>query len=232
MELELAKRHPESRDGTASADLRIGQALGWFSVGLGLSELLAPREVARLAGVKENVTAVRLVGLRELLTGLGLLAAPEAPGWRWARVAGDAMDLALLGAGAENPGRAKKAALAVAGITALDVASGLRGSRRLDGRPATAVVTVDRNPEDCARAWSDPAVRSRVGVDGEEIPSLEPAPGGRGTILKLPASVAARKRLGRFKQLLEIGTIATTEGQPEGPRSPGGRLLKKKGERA
>jgi uncharacterized membrane protein len=75
--------------------------LGWFSIGLGLADLLAPRQVARLIGADEEDATTRAVlmgvGVRELACGLGLLSKSQPALWSWARLAGDAMDLALLG---------------------------------------------------------------------------------------------------------------------------------------
>ena len=76
-------------------------ALGWFSIGLGLAELLAPRQVARLIGADEDDATTRAVlmgtGVRELACGVGLLSKSRPATWAWARVAGDVMDIALLG---------------------------------------------------------------------------------------------------------------------------------------
>jgi uncharacterized membrane protein len=75
--------------------------LGWFSVGLGLAQLLAPRQVARWIGADEDDPATRAtlmgVGVRELTCGVGLLSKSRAATWAWARFAGDVMDLVLLG---------------------------------------------------------------------------------------------------------------------------------------
>lgn len=71
-------------------------ALGWFSVGIGLAELLMPRRVARAAGLAEQTRTLRALGLRELASGIGILLRPNKPGWLWSRVAGDALDLGLL----------------------------------------------------------------------------------------------------------------------------------------
>jgi uncharacterized membrane protein len=75
--------------------------LGWFSIGLGLADLLAPRQVARLIGADDEDSTTRAVlmgvGVRELACGLGLLSKSRPALWTWARLAGDAMDLALLG---------------------------------------------------------------------------------------------------------------------------------------
>lgn len=100
--------------------------LGLFSVGLGLAEVFAPRTMERLTGVR-GPALLRAYGLREVAVGVGLLVARRPGPWLWARVAGDALDLATLGAavagrtGAERQ-KAVAATAAVAGVTALDVA--------------------------------------------------------------------------------------------------------------
>src|SRR5262245_31443278 len=59
----------------APGDRTLGQLLGWFSIGLGLAEVLAPRALGRAIGVGENQTAtLRMMGARELVNGLGLLS--------------------------------------------------------------------------------------------------------------------------------------------------------------
>lgn len=75
--------------------------LGWFSIGLGLADLLAPRQVARLIGADDDDATTRAVlmgvGVRELACGVGLLSKVRPALWAWARLAGDVMDFALLG---------------------------------------------------------------------------------------------------------------------------------------
>ena len=93
--------------------------LGFFSIGLGLAELLAPRLVARAAGLRGQETLVRLYGVREIATGVGLLLAWDRKPWLWGRVAGDALDLATLARGKNNA----MAIAAVAGVTAADIAT-------------------------------------------------------------------------------------------------------------
>ena len=78
---------------------QFSRSLGWFSVGLGLTELIAPRPLARLIGVNEDHDRlIRALGAREIVSGLGLLARPKPAGFAWSRVGGDIMDLSLLGA--------------------------------------------------------------------------------------------------------------------------------------
>jgi hypothetical protein len=79
------------------------QALGWVSLALGATELLAAKRIDKFLGTGrgENAGVIRALGVREVMHGVDLLAHPEdpAPGV-WARVAGDALDGALLCAAA------------------------------------------------------------------------------------------------------------------------------------
>ncbi|WP_232539900.1 hypothetical protein [Azohydromonas aeria] len=114
-------------DGHMLPSRRLARGLGWFSIGLGLAEVLAPRLMARATGLHAHESLVKAYGWREIATGVGLLFAKDPTPWLWGRVAGDALDLATLGtraiAGDESQRRrALSAAVAVAGVTALDVA--------------------------------------------------------------------------------------------------------------
>src|SRR6476661_10771639 len=70
---------------------RLARGLGWFSIGLGLTELLAPGAVARLAGGHGKHTGLlRLYGLRELASGAMIFSKGRKPAAAvWSRVAGD-----------------------------------------------------------------------------------------------------------------------------------------------
>ena len=99
--------------------------LGLFSLGLGLWEVLAPHDVARRTGVRYP-GLIRAYGVREIISGLAILADKTPAEGLWSRVAGDALDLATLGAAyAEGtPDDRRKAAVAagaVLGVTLLDV---------------------------------------------------------------------------------------------------------------
>jgi hypothetical protein len=74
---------------------RVTDALGWFSVSLGLAEVLAPRLLTRALGAT-NPTLMRSYGVREIAAGMGLLAGRRPRFWLWARVIGDALDIASL----------------------------------------------------------------------------------------------------------------------------------------
>jgi hypothetical protein len=103
---------------------RMQRGLGWLSVGLGLTELAFAEGICRLLGARRSAGVVRLLGARGLVTGLGLLSQKQWRPWVWGRIAGDAIDLALLGTTMSRPGKlAWKLAVtaSVLGITLVDV---------------------------------------------------------------------------------------------------------------
>jgi uncharacterized membrane protein len=114
------------------AGTTMARGLGLFSMGLGLYQLLAPREFDELIGVRpheDSETTTRAIGARELGAAAGLLASPLPVAFMWMRVAGDLMDLALLGralnARENRQDRVGTAIASVVGITALDVLGSL-----------------------------------------------------------------------------------------------------------
>lgn len=118
---------------------RIATGLGWFSVGLGLAEVLAPQAMARITGTRRP-GVVFLCGIREIATGIAILRSSQPAPWIWGRVAGDAMDLAVLGeayATGDDDDRTKAlcAMGAVAGVTVADVmtAAELTAGRMAEG---------------------------------------------------------------------------------------------------
>lgn len=114
----------------AKGNSALGQFLAVFSIGLGLAEVTASEQVAALAGVRDmntNRNWFKAVGLRELAVGALLLLKSRSATLVWSRVAGDAMDLSLLGAAlvsakAEaNKDKTIRALATVAAITLLDI---------------------------------------------------------------------------------------------------------------
>jgi uncharacterized membrane protein len=114
--------------------------LGYFSIGLGLAEFLAPKAMARVIGVKEPdgtaTNTMRMMGLREIGHGVAILSNQQPEKAMWARVAGDALDLAFLGKTLSNPdndrGRTLFATANVLAVTALDVMAAKQLSRQPD----------------------------------------------------------------------------------------------------
>lgn len=108
-----------------SATDALARGLGVFSIALGAAEFFAAHALARTLGMEGRENLIRSYGLREISTGIGILAADDPAPWIWGRVAGDALDIATLawGLDGENPKRGNVAlALAsVAGVTALDL---------------------------------------------------------------------------------------------------------------
>ena len=97
----------------------VARALGWFSIGLGLAELLAPRMVARASGMEGRERLLQAYGVREIASGLGILLSLNPRPWVASRVAGDALDIATPTTGRST--NATAALAAVAGVAALDV---------------------------------------------------------------------------------------------------------------
>ncbi|HYE15959.1 MAG TPA: SRPBCC family protein, partial [Pyrinomonadaceae bacterium] len=147
----------------------LARGLAWFSIGLGLAELLAPRGVAKVAGVSEgNSALIRLLGLREIAHGVAIFSQGRRPaGAVWSRVVGDALDLACLGAAFASPdsdkGRVAFATANVLAVTALDVLcaqqlSGGQGEGATKGGGATQVrksLIINRPAEELYQFWHD-----------------------------------------------------------------------------
>ncbi|WP_237215358.1 cyclase dehydrase [Falsiroseomonas oryziterrae] len=91
--------HPRRLVARGSAG-RMAGGLGWFSIGLGVAEIAAARPIARALGLRGAEALIRAYGVREIVTGLGILGATDRRPWIRGRVAGDALDLVTLLAGA------------------------------------------------------------------------------------------------------------------------------------
>jgi uncharacterized membrane protein len=165
-------RQQMGRRGAARDGEGLANALGWFSIGLGLAQLAAPRRIARLIGFEDDdrsKATMRAVGVREIVSGVGILSRSRPVGWVGTRVAGDAMDLAFLGKAlndrSQRRDRTAAATAAVVGITALDVLCEQRLVRNAiatnagTARGAAVVVrkaiTVNRPPDEVYRFWHD-----------------------------------------------------------------------------
>jgi len=102
----------------------VAQGLGWFSLGLGIAELFAPRAVSRWLGMRDGEQLIQSYGLREMAAGIGLLTSQNPRPWMIARTGGDAVDIATLAATfrRDNP-KNVNVGLALAtmvGVTAVD----------------------------------------------------------------------------------------------------------------
>jgi hypothetical protein len=102
---------------------RIARGLGWFSLGLGLAEIVAPGKLGKALGLEGKETLLRAYGGREMAAGVGALSTNPAP-FVWARAAGDIVDLGTLAIGLKGEKDQRRNAMialaAVAGITVVD----------------------------------------------------------------------------------------------------------------
>jgi uncharacterized membrane protein len=157
---------------------KVGRFLILPSLALGVMEIWKPRSIQKLLGLcDDNTRLIQAMGVREMLHALHISMQSRPHSGVWGRVAGDALDLSLLGAAATQP-RSKKSRLglvtaAVAGITALDLltAARLRRERAEEKRYSTLTqedlksrtrngafhavrtITINRSPEDLYSFW-------------------------------------------------------------------------------
>jgi hypothetical protein len=115
-----------------SSNDKVARGLGYFSIALGVAELVAPGAICRAAGMRGLETIVRGYGAREIATGVAILSSHDPEPWIWTRVAGDLADIATVAAGAQqdntSKGRSAVALAALATVTLMDLAcaSGLQ----------------------------------------------------------------------------------------------------------
>ena len=224
---------------------QLAKFLGWFSVGLGTAQVLAPKAMSKLVGAEPDGATphtMRLMGGRELTQGTGILARPRPAVWLWSRVAGDAIDLALLSAIAARNRRARTlfAIGNVGVVTVADVKAATGMSRKPGGASSGMLVrkavTIERPQADVEQAWAGSELSRLVGERGAAV-VFGDAPGDRGTEVAIefvddpPAGdlgAVVQKATGkdlatqladdlrRFKQVLETGEVVRSESTPDG----------------
>jgi hypothetical protein len=120
-----------SRASEQQSNLAASRALGLASIGIGLAELAAPRQVQQLLGIDDKADqrgVLRVLGVRELMHGVSLLAGCKPRKLRvgvWSRIAGDALDGALLSAAATKTRRPAMFAAVTAAVLAIAAADAL-----------------------------------------------------------------------------------------------------------
>ena len=200
---------------------KLARALGWGSLALA-APLIVPGAVARAIGIADDDTTrrwLRIVGAREIAAAAGILFVeddrPRAT--IYARVAGDAKDLTLLGLAWANkvrdPRRLAAATALVGAIGVADVFAALRL-----GRPdrKKLAITIRRPAEEVSARW-----KQEAHVDVEEV-RFAKAPGDRGTEVHVVVVGGPAKRsqvlneMRHFKQRLESGNEPRSDGSPNG----------------
>lgn len=166
-------------------------------------EVLAPRAVARAAGLRGHERPLQAFGAREIASGALVLTANDPTDWLWTRVAGDVLDAMLLSASmrAGNPGRQRAvlAALAVAPVVVLDALYARRfpGQDRADYTPVLA-----RGPVPSAEAFV------RYSDKVETIPADE--------VQTIDAIIASLHRLNRRNRARDGSTVRVSHGKAHG----------------
>ena len=154
--------HHQSRALREASAERLAHGLAWFSISLGLAEILAPRLISRLVGGNgKYANLIRFYGMRELMSGLMIFGQGTRPAAAvWSRVAGDAVDIATLAAaGAStrtNKGSVALTAAGVLGVAALDVFCARELSRERAGTAGIRMsrsIIVNRPPHELYAFW-------------------------------------------------------------------------------
>ncbi|HXK62400.1 MAG TPA: SRPBCC family protein [Acidobacteriota bacterium] len=137
----------------------MAKGLGWFSIGLGVTQVIVPDRLCTFIGVPYRPGLMRLMGAREIVSGVGIVTRPARPNfWLWSRVVGDALDLALLGMalGSDESERDRVVitTAAVAGVAAIDMISAASAP---DGEPLRVrkAITINRPIDEVYRFWRD-----------------------------------------------------------------------------
>jgi hypothetical protein len=216
--MEMQTTTGREREGSTLA-----RGLGWFSLGLGLAEVAAPRLLAGAIGAPVTPAAkntLRAFGAREIAAGVAILQWPERPRRVWSRVFGDAIDLAALAwamrGKRSNRERLIGAMFAVAGVAALDVIAARRVSRAHASRRVPCMsITINREAAEVYAYWTalDEWNLSNV--------TFAQSPDGYGTVVRveLPAGklqklfgkVPTMKDLREMKQILETGEVVRSD---------------------
>jgi len=104
------------------------QLLGWASIGIGLSELLLPRQIEQKClgiGNGQNTGVLRVLGVREICHGIDLLSHRDPAPGVWARVLGDVLDTVMLGAAGRKTRRPVSFGATAASVMAIGIADAL-----------------------------------------------------------------------------------------------------------
>jgi uncharacterized membrane protein len=187
------EEYPRRKRSARGRPEQIARGLAWFSVGIGIAQILAPRAIAKISGVPVPPALVVACGVRELACGIGLLTQDEAAPWVRARIAGDALDLAALGGGLLVPGADRRRigvnAAVIGAIAAVDIYCSrdlASHGRRLPARHETLGIDVNRPADELYRFWRDvanlplvmPHLKSVAVVDSTRSRWVAAGPGG------------------------------------------------------
>ncbi len=216
----------KGRSAVPDAD-RLAKGLGWFSIALGATELLAPRLLTRWLGMTGMEGMVRLFGARELASGVLTLSTERRTGVA-SRIVGDGLDLLALAAaiGPHNRNRqnAGMALALVAGVTLLDLATS-KALADAHGRRGQPRSYADRS------GFPNLASRRRASASGlkEDDPEAHGAEqGGIKPAGMKPGAMTPTGQYGDDEGLMSSTSLASAAGRPdeagEAERKDGHRL--------
>lgn len=160
--MEAFTRRDPGVERPAADGATLSRGLGVLSLGLGLTEIAAPDTLARAIGIRPSsgtAMAMRALGMRELVSGFGVLLAPRRALPLWARLVGDAIDLGVIGWAAKTQrtrtARLSAAFAAVMGVAALDLLAARRvgSARRTVTDPVISSVTINQPPAEVYAFW-------------------------------------------------------------------------------
>ena len=109
---------------------KLARGIGWLSVAVGLQLVVAPVSGTRGFGMGDRPALGRVMGIRDLVVGAGLLRGEDTRAWLIARGVNDAVDAAIiLGGAATGAFPRNRAPVGFAVATSLSVASFLLARR-------------------------------------------------------------------------------------------------------
>jgi hypothetical protein len=112
---------------------KAARAVGIAGMGLGLAELVAPGWIAKQLGLSpKTARLLRAFGVREVMSGVGTVARKSPTLGLWSRVAGDAIDLAALGAALKKSQKRGLMLAAIGGVLAISVVDVILARRSLN----------------------------------------------------------------------------------------------------
>lgn len=220
----------------AETEERLANGLGWFSIGLGLAEVLAPGGLANFIGVRDSSktrTVLRTYGFREIAAGIGILSQRRPAAWMWGRVAGDLLDLSSMAAGeAQSTGRLIGASAAVVGVTALDLYCAKQLSQKngqSSGTRVTKTIIVNRPPAEAYAFWRNLSNLPRFMAHVEAVEprgerrSYWRAKGPAGLTVEWEADITEDQPDSRIAWQTLPGSDVYHSGSVAFERAPGGR---------
>lgn len=220
-ELALMSRSPSQRK-------RLARRLGWAGIALGLVQLSAPGMLTKTMGVTDSRRArwtLLACGLREVTTGVGVVASSRPNKWMWARIVGDLVDMALLGSASRSRRSSRDKIAWTFGLVTAVALMDVIALRRLGGGEATSDAGLDRDRMKHTRAVTILASRGEVERYWQSFqdekprkhgaPSFSDAPGHRGTEVRVQTSKlrarAVEAKLRRLKQMVEAGEVIQSD---------------------